>query len=91
MNNIEHNVGKLKAYSFSNLQLQYNYQPKKIAKEIIFKAIINNIFDEKFESNGYFYTYDDDWTNPGRITTIAGSGFYPQAGIHFLTGITLKL
>lgn len=90
MNNIEHNIGKLDAYSFSNLQLQYQYKPSKILKEIVFKVLVNNILNKEYESNGYFYTYDDTWSNPGTITTIAGAGFYPQAGIHFLTGITIK-
>jgi iron complex outermembrane receptor protein len=51
--------------------------------------LINNIFSHEFESNGYFYTFDDDYSNPGSITTIEGAGLYPQAGINFLTGVTL--
>jgi iron complex outermembrane receptor protein len=51
---------------------------------------VNNIFDYKYESNGYFYTYDDDFSMPGVITTIEGAGYYPQAGINFLIGATLK-
>ena len=54
-----------------------------------FNYYINNIFDIKYESNGYFYTYDDDFSSPGQITTIEGAGYYPQAGIHFLTGLKL--
>jgi iron complex outermembrane receptor protein len=49
------------------------------------------VFNLKYESNGYFYTYDDDWTTPGSVTTVEGAGFYPQAGINFLVGATLKL
>ena len=41
-------------------------------------------------SNGYFYTYEDDFTNPGSIITREGAGYYPQAGINFLLGATLK-
>jgi iron complex outermembrane receptor protein len=53
-------------------------------------VLVNNIFDETYESNGYFYTYDDSWSNPGAINTIEGAGYYPQAGINILAGITLK-
>ena len=50
--------------------------------------LINNIFDEEYESNGYFYTYDDD--SSGSPITYEGTGYYPQAGINFLVGATLK-
>ncbi|MGB0601541.1 MAG: hypothetical protein ACPGKZ_04780 [Flavobacteriaceae bacterium] len=52
--------------------------------------VLNNIFNEQYESNGYFYTYDDSWSNPGQIETIEGAGYYPQAGINFLTGLKLR-
>jgi iron complex outermembrane receptor protein len=51
---------------------------------------VNNIFDYKYISNGYFYTFDDDYSNPPAVTTIEGAGYYPQAGINFLAGLTLK-
>ena len=59
-------------------------------KSIVFSGLVNNIFDVKYVSNGYFFTYDDDFSNPGTITTIEGAGYYPQAGINFLAGVTLK-
>ena len=39
---------------------------------------------------GYYYTYDDTWTDPNAITTIEGTGYYPQATINFLIGATVK-
>ena len=54
-------------------------------------ALVNNIFNLKYESNGFFYTYDeDDDSNPPAITTREGAGYYPQAGTNFLVGLTLK-
>ena len=53
--------------------------------------LVNNIFNIQFESNGYFYTYDDTWSSPSQVTTIEGVGYYPQAGRNFLIGATIKL
>jgi iron complex outermembrane recepter protein len=52
--------------------------------------LVNNIFGEKYVSNGYYFTYDDTWTVPGETTTIEGAGYYPQAITNFLIGATLK-
>jgi iron complex outermembrane receptor protein len=46
--------------------------------------------DVNYVSNGYFYTFDDDYSVPGTITTIEGAGYYPQAQFNFLAGLTLK-
>ena len=37
-----------------------------------------------------FYTYDDDFSTPGQVKTIEGAGYYPQAGINLLTGLSLR-
>jgi len=74
----------------SDFNISYEIKMKSIFKSIIVSGLVNNIFDYKYESNGYFYTYDDDYTNPGTVSTIEGAGYYPQAGINFLAGLTLK-
>jgi len=53
--------------------------------------MINNIFNAEYVSNGYYYTYDDTWSDPNLITTIEGTGYFPQATRNFLLGITIKL
>jgi iron complex outermembrane receptor protein len=52
--------------------------------------LVNNLFDADIVSNGYFFTFDDDFSIPGVITTIEGAGYYPQAGINFLLGATVN-
>nr|WP_321539509.1 TonB-dependent receptor [Flavobacterium piscinae] len=89
MGNIDAESSKLDAYFVNDLNISYEIKTTKIFKAIQFNALINNIFDLEYESNGYFYTFDDDFSSPGTITTIEGAGFYPQAGINFLAGITL--
>ena len=71
------------------MNVTYEWKINKGIKSIHFSGLVNNIFDREYESNGYFYTYDDDWSGPN-ITTLEGAGFYPQAGINFLAGITLS-
>lgn len=90
MGNIDSEVSKLKSYATSDLSVSYEIKTKKVFESITINGLLNNIFDYKYESNGYFYTYDDDFSNPPAITTMEGAGFYPQAGINFLAGLTLK-
>jgi iron complex outermembrane receptor protein len=90
MGNIDSKVSKLKSYAVSDLNISYTFELKKVFESITINGLVNNIFDYEYESNGYFYTYDDDFSNPPAITTVEGAGFYPQAGINFLAGLTLK-
>ena len=90
MSNIETMGSKLDSYSVNDLNISYNWEPKSAVSQISLSLLINNIFDKEYISNGYFYTYDDDWSSTGEIKTIEGAGYYPQAGINFLTGITIS-
>ena len=90
MANIDAEDSKLKSYFTNDLNVSYEIIPKSVFKSIYLSALVNNIFDYKYISNGFFYTYDDDYTNPPAIATIEGAGYYPQAGINFLVGMTLK-
>lgn len=90
MGNIDAEKSELKAYSFSDLNVTYELNINKGLKSIVFSGLVNNLLDAEFESNGYFYTYDDDWSNPGSVTTVEGAGYYPQATRNFLIGATLK-
>ncbi len=76
MNNIESEASKLTDYFINDLNVSYEIKPKSIFKSIVIKALVNNIFDKKYSSNGYMwdvYPY-----------------YYPQAGTNFLAGLTLK-
>lgn len=90
MGNIDSEQSKLESYAVSDVSISYSFKPKSIFKSIVFSALVNNVFDYQYESNGYFYTFDDDYSQPNVITTIEGAGYYPQAGINFLVGMTLK-
>lgn len=90
MGNTDSEASKLDAYFTNDLNISYEIPLKKWFKSISFSILANNIFNVKYVSNGYYYTYDDDWSVPGSISTIEGAGYYPQAQFNILGGISLK-
>jgi iron complex outermembrane receptor protein len=88
MGNIDSEYSKLRDYTVNDLNITYEWKINKGIKSIYFSGLVNNIFDREYESNGYFYNFDDD--SSGSTITFEGAGFYPQAGINFLTGVTLS-
>jgi iron complex outermembrane receptor protein len=96
MSNTEAVASKLDSYFINDVNINYelsfreNEESQPFLDAIVFTGLVNNIFNVKYESNGYYYTFDDTWSNPPQVTTIEGAGFYPQATINFLLGIALK-
>jgi len=90
LGNVDSDFSKLDAYFVNDVSVNYELKVNSIFKSITLSGLINNIFNEKYISNGYYYTYDDTWSNPGNPTTIEGAGYYPQATMNFLIGVTLK-
>ena len=77
MSNIDDAASKLDAYTQTDFNVYYELPIKKVFKSIAFSATVNNVFDEDIVSNGADY----------------GGGYiyyFPQAGINFLAGLTLK-
>ena len=90
MSNTEAKTSKLNRYFINDFNISYTLNTKSTFDSIVFTGLVNNIFNEKYISNGYYYTYDDTWSNPDATTTIEGAGFYPQATTNFLVGVTLN-
>ncbi|WP_067036594.1 TonB-dependent receptor [Allomuricauda sp. CP2A] len=90
MGNIDSENSTLDSYTQTDFNVQYVIETGSFVKSIVLSGLVNNIFDADIISNGYFFTYDDDFSNPGTITTIEGAGYYPQAGINFLVGATVN-
>ncbi len=65
----------LDPYSYTNIRIGYSFSPVFI-KEINLSLLINNVFNAMYSSNGYIW---------GETPY-----YYPQAGINFLGGISLK-
>lgn len=90
MGNIDSKSSKLDAYYVTDLNLNYELKLNSVFKSVVFTALVNNLFNSEYVSNGYWYTYDDTWSDPNSVTTIEGSGYYPQATRNFLVGATFK-
>ena len=90
MGNTDSKISKLDGYFVNDLNITYEIKMNKVFKSILLSGLVNNIFGEKYVSNGYYFTFDDTWSNPDQITTIEGAGYYPQATTNFLIGATLK-
>ena len=91
LSNTESSVSKLDSYMTTDINIIYKFESPKYFSEVIITAMINNIFNKKYVANGYYYTYDDTWSVPGAVTTIEGTGYYPQAIRNFLFGVVLRL
>jgi len=89
MANLDYKNSKLESYFVNDINVNYQIKFKKVLKSIVLNALINNIFNVEYVSNGYYYTYDDTWSVPGETITLDGAGYYPQATRNFLIGATL--
>jgi len=90
MGNIDSELSKLNSYSTTDLNILYAPTNLPLFKDLKISLLINNVFGLKYISNGYFYTFDDDYSLPGTIQTIEGLAYYPQAQRNFLVGINTR-
>lgn len=90
MGNTDSPQSVLGSFFVNDLNIVYEWRKVPWFSSVVFTGMVYNIFDTEYSSNGYYYTYEDDWSVPGQVTTMEGAAYYPQAGIHFLAGLTLK-
>lgn len=82
LDNTQNEKRKLDGYLTNNIRLAYNWQLKGI-KNINVAVLVNNVFNKKYESNGYTYSY-----YAGGLVT--ENFYFPQAGTNFLLNVNLK-
>ena len=85
LSNTDTEASKLDSYFTSDFNISYELKMEKVFKSIVFTGLVNNIFNKEYVDRGY--TYLDTWSGP---TSFEVQGYYPQATINFLAGITLK-
>jgi len=91
MSNVEAENSKLDSYFVNDFNVQYSWETPWVFKEIVLTGLVNNIFNEKYVSNGFYYTFNvPNEDVPSGVQTLDGAGYYPQATTNFLLGLTLK-
>ena len=85
LDNTSHLSRSIDPYYVQNVRLSYRLNTKKTFKAVDFIFKINNVFNKKYESNGYTYNYFY-----GNELTVENY-YFPMAGTNFLTGVNIKL
>lgn len=83
IDNSSSNDRKLDGYFLNNLKFTYNVS-QKFARELNLHLLVNNLFDVKYESNAWVYSY----IYGGERYKM--DGYFPQARINFLVGLSVK-
>jgi iron complex outermembrane receptor protein len=83
LDNTSNNKRSIDPYLTNDVRLKYFWTPTFI-KEIGLSLLVNNILDEKFESNGY------TWGYLGGGSEYRENYYYPQAGRNFMAMLSVK-
>jgi iron complex outermembrane receptor protein len=83
LDNTSSETRKLDDYFTNDVRLSWTIRPTW-AREIAFNLLVNNVFSEKYESNGYTYGYFAG----GALTQ--ENFYFPQAGRNFLVGVNFR-
>jgi iron complex outermembrane receptor protein len=73
----------LNPYFVSNISAGYEIHLKGV-EELILRLTVNNLFNTMYENNAY----GGMWTEDGAEKTWAY--FFPQAGVNFTAGVSVK-
>jgi iron complex outermembrane receptor protein len=84
MDNAQDENRTLQSFYTQDVKLIYTLRNKN-DKQINFIVQVNNIFNRKYEPNGWTYAY----TYNNTLTT--ENGYYPMAGTNFMIGLNIKL
>ncbi len=80
---------QLDAFWTTDLRLNYAIRPRFV-KNLEFTLLINNIFNELYEPNGYTFSYFLPAEGPSNRELTTENFYYPQAGTNFLAGMKIR-
>lgn len=88
LDNTENDERSIDSWFVNNLRLGYNLKINGL-KEASVNIQINNLFDEKYENNGWlwscYYRQSD-----GSLDPYTERNYFPQAGTNFLVNLSLR-
>lgn len=84
LDNTENINRSLDPYLVNNLQLSYLFDQFNLVNSVTFSVQVNNLFDLKYESNGYSF----GWIAGGEERFF--NYYYPQAGRHIMTNLKVR-
>jgi iron complex outermembrane receptor protein len=84
LDNTSNKERSIDTYLTNDIRMSYVWTPSFI-KEVTFSFLVNNIFNEEYESNGYTWGYQ------GGGAAFRENYYYPQAGANFLAMLAIKI
>ncbi|HEX6889133.1 MAG TPA: TonB-dependent receptor, partial [Chryseolinea sp.] len=84
LDNTSNEARSIAGYWINDIRFIYTFKPA-FMKEISLSVLVNNIFDKKYESNGY------TWGYIGGGAEYRENYFFPQAGTNFLAMLAMKI
>lgn len=83
LDNTQQESRKLNAFFVNDLRAVYTIKRKKL-KELNITGQLNNLFNVKYEPNGYTYSYIYGGT------TTTENYYFPMAGVNFMLGLNVR-
>jgi iron complex outermembrane receptor protein len=83
IDNTSSNDRLLHSYIVNALRTEFNFKTKYV-RLVTVDLALNNLFNEKYESNAWVYRYVES----GQYNKM--DGYFPQAGLNLMAGVTLK-
>jgi iron complex outermembrane receptor protein len=83
MDNSQSENRKLDPFFTENIRAAWTIR-KVLFSEWNITATVNNVFNKKYEPNGYTYNY----VSGGALVT--ENGYFPMAGTNYMLGVNIK-
>jgi iron complex outermembrane receptor protein len=77
----------LDAFFTNDIRISYQVQPSFL-KSLDLNLLVNNIFNEMYEPDGYTFSYYVPGESQKELVT--ENYYYPMAGTNFMLGLNLK-
>jgi iron complex outermembrane receptor protein len=89
LDNTQDESRMLNSFMTNDLRFNYSLRPRFV-KNLEFTLLVNNIFNQMYEPNGYTFSYFLPLEGTTGRELITENFFYPQAGTNFLAGVKVR-